>query len=171
MPSLKPPHIVTDHARNIAERAIRIEWFHSVGVFTASNESIVEIYHWSEALACLTSQVWDDYLLDVRNTMVHPVPRPQLDDWGWVFEATNEILDPIIPRDVYQRVHQNTGEAMAATIAEQVTGVVRLACVEAHFQKWVPVRRCLDLFQWLENGHLPCGATTSEVRTARLKVL
>lgn len=156
MPKPYKPHIVSGASELLARRALAIDWFSAVGTPGGSYRNAERVKDWDAALATLVSQEWDDYLLDAQNAMTGPVPRPQIDNWAWAIEQANKVIEPSVPQIIHARLPAS-GEVRDVAV-QRVVGVVRLACLEAHFQQFVKRPFFHELFKWLEAGRLPCGA-------------
>jgi hypothetical protein len=156
MPKRYQPLIQSDAALKLARRALGIKWFSSVGTASEELPDVRWVHDWDMAVASLQKPAWDDYLLDARNAMADPVPRPQINDWRWVID----VVDGVLSLSVLEAVRGSlsvTGP-LSAKVTDMVLMMVRLSCVEAHFAQWVKVRFFGEMFHWLEVGRLPCGA-------------
>lgn len=151
--------IASPAAVELARRATALDYFQSVGTARGS-DAVVPVSTWRAAAELLTGDEWIEYTTEASNNILGQLIQGWHDkeaaEWNSVCNEVDGIIKaPVsaaaaegIPRDVPNR----------ARAVEMIIKMVRLACVERHYDNLARSDYFWEMFGWLEKGHVPCGA-------------
>ena len=151
-------NVARPSALELARRSLAIDLLCEVGT-AATAECVEPVRTWKQAAQLITDQLWTEYITDVRNNIVSVLIRKGLTDeanaWNQVGEEINAIfrgavisrLESIVPRNLARRDKIIIG----------ARNIIAAACMERHYADFVESDYFLQMYEWLERGHLVCG--------------
>lgn len=154
------PTLVKPSALVLARRAADMNFFHAAGTLPAS-EDVASVATWALAIDLLTGDDWLTYLTEANNEIVSQLVLQWRDQelslWDQVAGQINEIIYSPINKKIRSKLPTEVVNPDA--VVNIVLLMINCACIERHYFENVSKSHLYDLFQWLEMGHLPCGAT------------
>ena len=141
----------------IINALVDLDWFANVGqLILSTNESVIPIGNWREAVASCSGALWEDVCMEARNDLsmhLNDVCQTEFQTWN---EVVNNSKRELSESWVRMRTKLDS-EGLPQVVADCVEWDTIHAVVFEHFAEWSPPRFFEHLLRIYQSGHFPCG--------------
>jgi hypothetical protein len=147
---------------DLLKRLDDADWFAAVGrpLPEALQSSILAVASWDEAVACCSSDEWENFTLEQQNRLtmhLHEHARELYRRWNDLVRVVKEELHPLVERKVLPAVARLASAHEPTPIRDSVQWDVLGACLELEYADVREPAFFCGLMGWYLVGRFPCG--------------
>ena len=149
-------------AQALIDRALNVDLFSKVGHAQPSS-AVVPVRSWSDAAHLITTDEWISYTEAAANAIFSRLVLADLQNEADKWNDICDVIDEAAIANLLPRIDSKVPDDVPRHdwVIDMIAKVLRLACLERHyagcFPEVVKIDHYLEMYWWLEKGHLTCG--------------